>query len=67
MLVTSPSTFEALVDRVDRSVWERTRLASIGPISSAAIRKHGLPVAVEADPHTMESLIAAIAAFGGAS
>ncbi|MNR89286.1 Uroporphyrinogen-III synthase [compost metagenome] len=63
VLVTSPSTFEELVGRVDAAVWERTKLASIGPVSSAAIRKHGLPVAVEADPYTLEGLIAAIAAF----
>lgn len=62
VLVTSPSILEALVARVDASVWSRTRLASIGPVSSAAIRRHGLRVAVEADPYTLESLIAAIAA-----
>jgi uroporphyrinogen-III synthase len=63
VLVTSPSTFEALVDRVDPAIWGRTRLASIGPVSSAAIRRRGLPVAVEAAPYTMEGLIAAIAAY----
>ena len=67
VLVSSPSTFEAVVNRVDRAVWDRTRLASIGPISSAAIRRHGLPVAVEADPSTMEGLIAAISAYGSRS
>ena len=61
VMVTSPSTFEELVGCVDASVWTRTRLASIGPVSSAAIRRHGLPVAVEADPYTIEGLIAAIA------
>lgn len=61
VLVSSPSTFEALVDRVDPAIWARTRLASIGPVSSAAIRRRGLPVAVEAAPYTMEGLIAAIA------
>lgn len=61
VLVTSPSILEALFAKVDASVWSRTRLASIGPISSAAIRRHGLSVAVEADPYTLESLIAAIA------
>ncbi len=63
VLVTSPSTLEALIDRVDASVWARTRLASIGPVSSAAIRRRGLQAAVEADPYTMEGLIAAIAAY----
>lgn len=61
VLVTSPSTFEVLIERVDAAVWRRTRLASIGPVSSAAIRRHGLAPAVEADPHTLDALIAAIA------
>lgn len=61
VLVTSPSTLEAVVSRVDRAVWNRTRLASIGPISSEAIRRHGLPVAVEAPVSTMEDLVEAIA------
>lgn len=61
VMVTSPSTFEELVGRVDPAIWARTRLASIGPVSSAAIRRHGLPVAVEAEPYTLEGLIAAIA------
>ena len=63
VLVTSPSTLEELVGRVDAAVWERTKLASIGPVSSAAIRRHGLPVAVEAEPYTLEALIAAIASY----
>lgn len=63
VLVTSPSTLEVLIDRVDASVWQRTRLASIGPISSAAIRRHGLSPVVEADPHTLDALIAAIASL----
>lgn len=63
VLVTSPSTLEALLEKVDREVLRRTRLASIGPISSEAIRRHGLEVAVEAAPHTLEALIAAIAAL----
>ncbi len=63
VLLTSPSTLEALIDRVDTSVWARTRLASIGPVTSASIRRHGLEVTVEAKPHTLEGLIAAIAAY----
>lgn len=63
VLVTSPAILEALWARVDAAVWTRVRLASIGPVSSEAIRRHGLEVAVEATPHTMEGLIAAMAAY----
>lgn len=34
------------------------RIVSIGPITSAAAREHGLPVHAEADPHTIDGLIA---------
>ncbi|MEQ1884041.1 MAG: uroporphyrinogen-III C-methyltransferase [Bryobacteraceae bacterium] len=37
------------------------KIASIGPITSATARKLGLHVDVEADPHTIEGLVAAIA------
>jgi len=36
------------------------RLCSIGPVTSEALRRHGLPVAVEARPYTVEGLVAAI-------
>jgi uroporphyrinogen III methyltransferase/synthase len=38
------------------------RIASIGPVTSATLRESGLTVAVEADPHTVPGLVAAIAA-----
>jgi uroporphyrinogen-III synthase len=38
------------------------RLCSIGPATSAALRTHGLPVAVEAPEHTAAGLVEAIAA-----
>ncbi len=37
------------------------KFASIGPITSATARSHGLTVDAEADPHTIEGLVAAIA------
>lgn len=40
----------------------RTRLCSIGPVTSEALRARGLPVAVEARPYTAEGLVAAILA-----
>lgn len=36
------------------------RLCSIGPVTSETLRRHGLTVAVEADPHTVEGLVRAI-------
>jgi len=40
-----------------------TRTASIGPITSATLRAHGIEPTVEADPYTAEGLIQAIAHF----
>ena len=36
------------------------KIASIGPITSATVREHGLAVDVEAEPHAIEGLVAAI-------
>jgi uroporphyrinogen III methyltransferase/synthase len=36
------------------------KIASIGPITSATARELGLTVDVEADPHTVPGLVAAI-------
>jgi uroporphyrinogen III methyltransferase/synthase len=40
----------------------RVRLCSIGPATSETLRRHGLEVAVEAAPHTVEGLVAGIVA-----
>ncbi len=37
-----------------------TRLASIGPITSDALRSHGLDPALEADPHDVDGLLEAL-------
>ena len=37
------------------------KLASIGPITSQTLRSYGLTVDAEADPHTIEGLVAAVA------
>jgi uroporphyrinogen III methyltransferase/synthase len=39
---------------------EGMKIASIGPITSATARELGMHVDVEADPHTMAGLVAAI-------
>ena len=35
-------------------------VVSIGPITSATARERGLAVAAEADPHTIDGLVAAL-------
>ncbi len=40
------------------------KIASIGPITSATVRDFGLRVDAEADPHTIEALVEAIARVG---
>jgi uroporphyrinogen III methyltransferase / synthase len=57
---TSSSTVTNLVEAVGPEALRTARLASIGPITSATLRSHGLEPAVEASPHTVPALIAAI-------
>jgi uroporphyrinogen-III synthase len=35
-------------------------VASIGPVTSATAKEHGIDVAIEADPSTVEGLVAAL-------
>jgi uroporphyrinogen III methyltransferase/synthase len=37
-----------------------TRIASIGPVTSAAVRDHGREVDIEASPHTIPGLVSAV-------
>ena len=62
--VTSPSTVEAWVralgaDRTQR-VFTEVPAVAIGPSTGAAMKRHGLPIAAIAHPHTMEALATAI-------
>ena len=61
---TSSSTvknfFSAVAVGVVRA--SRVRSASIGPSTSAALRAVGIEPAVEADPHTIDGLVAVIVA-----
>ncbi len=65
----SPSTVDALVAALGRAApgeAPRTALVSIGPVTSARARRHGLAVAAEADPHDLPGLVAAcVAALAG--
>jgi uroporphyrinogen III methyltransferase/synthase len=62
VLFASSSAVDNLVELVGADRLHHTKIASIGPITSATIRKHGLNVHAEADPHTTEGLIRAICA-----
>lgn len=57
---TSSSAFENLLGVVDGESLRRVRIATIGPITSETVRKHGFIVAAEANPHTVEGLVKAI-------
>jgi uroporphyrinogen III methyltransferase/synthase len=58
---TSSSTVKNFVAIAGRDVLNGVKIASIGPITSATAREIGLTVDVEADPHTIPGLVAAIA------
>ncbi len=57
---TSSSTVTNLVEAAGVDLLREPKLASIGPITSKTLLDHGLEAAVEAEPYTMEGLLAAI-------
>ena len=57
---TSASTVKNLLVLAGPHVLQGVRLASIGPQTSAALRLHGLPVTVEAQPSTTAGLLDAM-------
>lgn len=59
---TSPSTFERFVELAGRDRLAPV-VASIGPVTSAAIRNAGVAVTVEAAVHTVAGLVAALVAW----
>jgi len=56
----SPSAVHNLVSVVGGGALQVSKIASIGPATSAAVRGHGLRVAVEPADHTIAGLVAAI-------
>ena len=61
--VTSPSSFQNLLKLLSPEQHEQLRkikLASIGPVSTKAIRAAGFSETVEADPHDVQGLVDAI-------
>jgi uroporphyrinogen III methyltransferase/synthase len=57
---TSSSTVRQFVEMAGEEALQGVGVASIGPITSATIREYGVEPTVEANPHTMDGLIAAI-------
>jgi uroporphyrinogen III methyltransferase/synthase len=57
---TSASAVRFFVEAAGRP--EQARIVSIGPITSAALREHGLEPAIEAAEHTPDGLVAALLA-----
>jgi uroporphyrinogen III methyltransferase/synthase len=60
----SPSTVRNFVALVGARPW-RGRVVSIGPVTSRACRDLDVEVAVEADPHDLDGLVAALVAAAG--
>ena len=56
----SSSAVDNLVQLIGRDRISPVKIASIGPITSRTIRKHGLAVTAEAEVHTIEGLVRAI-------
>jgi uroporphyrinogen-III synthase len=61
---TSASTVRGFVELVGDRPWAG-RVVSIGPVTSAACRELGVPVAAEANPHAVEGLLAALVRTAG--
>lgn len=57
---TAASTVKNLLTMVDREALAGVKVASIGPVTSEVLRKHGVEVAAEASPYTIAGLVAAI-------
>ena len=66
--VTSPSSFTNLLKLLppeQHAQLRKINLASIGPVSTRAIRAAGFTETVEADPHDVPGLVDAICGHGG--
>jgi uroporphyrinogen III methyltransferase/synthase len=59
---TSSSTVKNLLEATGAGGLDRPRLLSIGPVTSATLREHGLEPAVEAAVHDIDGLVAALLA-----
>lgn len=61
--LTSSSAVSRLAELATTDSLNRCTIASIGPITSATAREHGLRVDVEAEEHTIPGLVAALTAY----
>jgi uroporphyrinogen III methyltransferase/synthase len=59
---TSSSTVRFFFDAAGHRVGEQTRLVSIGPVTSAALRERGRKPSVEAERHDIDGLVDALLA-----
>jgi uroporphyrinogen III methyltransferase/synthase len=57
---TSSSTVRNLVEALGDQMPKQARVVSIGPVTSGAARDAGLDVHVEAEPHDIDGLVAAL-------
>jgi uroporphyrinogen III methyltransferase/synthase len=57
---TSSSTVTNFVAAAGREALTGLKIASIGPITSAMLRQHGIEPTVEAKPHTIDGLVEAL-------
>lgn len=57
---TSSSTVTNLVDAIGANALDGIQTASIGPITSATLRRHGVPVALEASEYTISGMVQAL-------
>ena len=62
---TSASTVRAFAAAFPDADLDAVRGVSIGPVTSAAMRELGVPIAAEADPHDLDGLVAAVVALLG--
>jgi uroporphyrinogen III methyltransferase/synthase len=64
---TSSSTVRFFFEAIGDGLADGARLASIGPVTSAALRERGREPDVEADRHDIDGLIEALVADAGRS
>ncbi len=62
---TSSSTVANVLDALDGAARGGIRAVSIGPVTSAALRERGVEPEIEADPHDVDGLVAAVLAAAG--
>jgi uroporphyrinogen III methyltransferase/synthase len=60
ILFGSSSAVKNLTHAAEAEALQGVKIASIGPVTSETVRDRGLEVDAEANPHTMEGLIAAL-------